>query len=187
MERHRSMQSSPGVVADAVERATGSPLAAKVHITTIADVNEAYALLEAHQLLWDPLIEDGTVPRLLHGDLEPAHILVSEGRLGGLIDFEFPASGDPAEELAGWDRAHGNVLPTAWLLEGYEAVAPPDSTFRLRLALHRVRISFAQLGRKNPLPALLDVVRAKLSRDVLEVRRQLLAGRTAGGLAKGLG
>src|SRR6202044_3006572 len=39
-------------------------------------------------------------PRWLHGDLHPANILVSDGRVSGVIDFGDITSGDPATDLA---------------------------------------------------------------------------------------
>jgi aminoglycoside phosphotransferase (APT) family kinase protein len=39
-------------------------------------------------------------PLWLHGDLHPANILVSDGRVSGVIDFGDITSGDPATDLA---------------------------------------------------------------------------------------
>jgi len=39
-------------------------------------------------------------PRWLHGDLHPANILVSHGRVSGVIDFGDITAGDPATDLA---------------------------------------------------------------------------------------
>jgi aminoglycoside phosphotransferase (APT) family kinase protein len=39
-------------------------------------------------------------PRWLHGDLHPANILVSHGRVSGVIDFGDVTAGDPATDLA---------------------------------------------------------------------------------------
>jgi aminoglycoside phosphotransferase (APT) family kinase protein len=39
-------------------------------------------------------------PRWLHGDLHPANILVSDGRVSGVIDFGDITAGDPATDLA---------------------------------------------------------------------------------------
>jgi aminoglycoside phosphotransferase (APT) family kinase protein len=40
------------------------------------------------------------VRRWLHGDLHPANILVSHGRVSGVIDFGDITAGDPATDLA---------------------------------------------------------------------------------------
>jgi aminoglycoside phosphotransferase (APT) family kinase protein len=42
----------------------------------------------------------GGPPRWLHGDLHPANILVSHGRVSGVIDFGDITAGDPATDLA---------------------------------------------------------------------------------------
>ena len=40
------------------------------------------------------------LPVWLHGDLHPAHILVHQGRVSGVIDFGDITSGDPASDLS---------------------------------------------------------------------------------------
>ncbi len=71
----------------------------------------------------------GFAPCLTHGDLGPAHVLVTpSGDLAGVIDWEELSVGDPA-----WDHA--------WALNGEPAVGervlaayggPPDASFRER-------------------------------------------------------
>jgi aminoglycoside phosphotransferase (APT) family kinase protein len=138
-----------------------------------AQVAEAYHLLETHRPLWEQIRQRGIAPRWLHGDLSPRHIMVSDRRLSGLIDFEFPTGGDPAEELGGWDRAYGEILPVAWLLEGYGAVGSADGTFALRMAMHRVRVCFAHLGRENPPPDLLEKTRAGIGQDLQILQHEM--------------
>jgi aminoglycoside phosphotransferase (APT) family kinase protein len=49
-------------------------------------------------------------PLWLHGDLHPANILHSEGRLSGVIDFGDITAGDPASDLSvAW-----MLLPLEW-------------------------------------------------------------------------
>lgn len=139
------------------------------------EVAEAHELLQTHRPLWD-----GLAPRLLHGDLDPHHIMVSRTRAGdhrvsGFIDFEFPESGDPAADFAYWGL--GEWFPTAWILDGYHAetaLDPQDSTFTLRLQLHRVRHGLIALRwhgtRENPPLDFLELVRASLSRDLRELQ-----------------
>lgn len=42
---------------------------------------------------------DGT-PVWLHGDLHPANVVVADGTLAGVVDFEELGAGDPASDLA---------------------------------------------------------------------------------------
>jgi aminoglycoside phosphotransferase (APT) family kinase protein len=59
-------------------------------------------------------------PRWLHGDLHPANILVSHGRVSGVIDFGDITAGDPATDLA-----------VAWML------LPKEHHAAFRAAYHR--------------------------------------------------
>jgi aminoglycoside phosphotransferase (APT) family kinase protein len=111
------------------------------------EVTEAFHLLQAQASLVEQV-----PPRLLHGDFSPQQIVVSEGQVSGLIDFEFPRSGDPAWEFAYWDFYTGNQpfrgarVPTQWLLEGYRQVASLDAAFDLRIAVWRVALSLELLA-----------------------------------------
>lgn len=106
------------------------------------DVTEASRLLQAY----DSLVAQ-IPPRLLHADFSSQQIMVSEGHVSGLIDFEFPCSGDPAWEFAYWDFYTGNQpfkgprVPTQWLLEGYRQTSSLDATSDLRIAVWRVALS----------------------------------------------
>jgi aminoglycoside phosphotransferase (APT) family kinase protein len=87
-------------------------------------------------------------PRLLHGDLSLNHIMVDSGRISGLIDFEFPNSGDPAMDLAYWgcwDSFKGFSLPVQWIMEGYAQAAPVDESFELRVLASRLQLSLQLL------------------------------------------
>jgi aminoglycoside phosphotransferase (APT) family kinase protein len=66
-------------------------------------------------------------PLWLHGDLHPGNLLVSDGRLAGVIDFGDLTSGDPATDLAvRW------MLPRA-MRERFEAWATGDEPEALRM------------------------------------------------------
>jgi aminoglycoside phosphotransferase (APT) family kinase protein len=66
-------------------------------------------------------------PLWLHGDLHPGNLLVSNGRLAGVIDFGDLTSGDPATDLAvRW------MLPRA-MRERFEAWATGDEPEALRM------------------------------------------------------
>jgi aminoglycoside phosphotransferase (APT) family kinase protein len=66
-------------------------------------------------------------PLWLHGDLHPGNLLVSDGRLAGVIDFGDLTSGDPATDLAvRW------MLPRS-MRERFEAWATGDEPEALRM------------------------------------------------------
>ena len=82
-------------------------------------------------------------PRLLHGDWWLEHIIVHDGRVSGLIDFEFCEGGDPAWEtdwsaefITGWwDAFTGKEsipVPTRPLIDGYRQTGPMEGTFMHR-------------------------------------------------------
>ena len=48
------------------------------------------------------LLYPETTPCLIHNDYGPKHILVHNGRITGIIDFEIARSGDPVREFARW-------------------------------------------------------------------------------------
>lgn len=77
--------------------------------------------------------------RLLHGDFTPLHILVSGDRITGVIDMEHASSGDPLEDLAGWNNWGAQNLPFTMedILEGYEGVNLSTET---EAKLHYFRI-----------------------------------------------
>jgi aminoglycoside phosphotransferase (APT) family kinase protein len=58
-------------------------------------------------------------PRLAHNDLAPQHILVHEGKISGIIDFESAIGADPMMELARWEAKYGQTYPLEKILEGY--------------------------------------------------------------------
>jgi aminoglycoside phosphotransferase (APT) family kinase protein len=108
------------------------------------EVDDARHLLYSHRDLWQDL-----APRLLHGDYSPQHILVREGRVRGIIDPEFPQSGDPAMDLAYWGywgAFHGTSLPLPWLLEGYRRHTPVDAAFEMRIAACRLQLTLDTLS-----------------------------------------
>ena len=102
---------------------------------------------EALQMLEDGASHgDGVAPCLLHGDWKLEHIIVHEGKVSGLIDFEHCEGGDPAREtdwsaeaIAGWwdawDAFTGKPsipVPTKPLIEGYGQTGEIDDTFMQR-------------------------------------------------------
>lgn len=77
---------------------------------------------------------DGEDPPVwLHGDLHPAHVVVSDGALAGVIDFGDMCAGDPAVDLAAARvlgptrhrlRGSDNRRPTSWRADCSSSVKP---------------------------------------------------------------
>lgn len=144
----------------------------------ISEVDEAIALLDAASDLWKSV-----TPRLLHGDFTPQNILVEDGHFQGVIDFEFPMSGDPAWELAMWDyyrqslfhNPTANPLPLEWLLEGYQQISKADEHFAARIIGSRLQLGLDLLNyhgvRDDQDPRFLGLIRASFLRDLAEMRR----------------
>jgi len=61
----------------------------------------------------------GPVGHLLHGKFDPAHVLVDQGEIAGIVDFGDRRSGDPAWDLGGFLVDH--LSDTRFLLAGYDA------------------------------------------------------------------
>jgi hypothetical protein len=51
-------------------------------------------------------------PRFIHGDLNPGNILEIDGKITGLLDFEWSVSGDPI-----WEFAFANTFPNKRYIE----------------------------------------------------------------------
>jgi len=52
-----------------------------------------------------------TEPRLAHNDIQPNHILVKDGKISGLIDFESACGADPILDFVLWDYKYGKEYP----------------------------------------------------------------------------
>ncbi|MEV4252624.1 phosphotransferase [Spirillospora sp. NPDC049652] len=63
-------------------------------------------------------LDTGITDTVVHGDLGPEHVLVSDGRLSGVIDFGDAHAGDPAIDLSwtlhGTPPAFAEALATAY-------------------------------------------------------------------------
>lgn len=73
-------------------------------------------------------------PRLLHRDYRTGNYMVADGRLSGILDWEFAGWGDPREDIgwftarcwrfAGPQREAGGVGELEDFFEGYNSIAP---------------------------------------------------------------
>lgn len=88
-------------------------------------------------------------PHLAHADFSSKHVLVDGDHVSGIIDFEFASSDDAARDLAFWDYQEGPAS-TAFLLEGYRAVADADDTLERRADVLRLLVSLDYLSYHAP-------------------------------------
>jgi aminoglycoside phosphotransferase (APT) family kinase protein len=75
-------------------------------------------------------------PRLCHGDCTATNILVNQGRVAALIDWEWARGGDPATDIAFWAFWQDDVEGIDALLAGYQA--GDSAGFRRRVLAYRV-------------------------------------------------
>jgi aminoglycoside phosphotransferase (APT) family kinase protein len=106
-------------------------------------------------------VEWTKVPRWVHGDLMPANLLVEDGRLTGVIDWEAFGIGDPAVDLAvawntlktdarrvfrrmvqvddaTWTRGRGWALATGLVALPYYIETNPDLAANARFRIAQV-------------------------------------------------
>jgi aminoglycoside phosphotransferase (APT) family kinase protein len=89
-------------------------------LAQLADLIDAGAATR----LWDEALALSAAPEpgvWIHGDLQPANLLVEHGRLSGVIDFDHFGVGDPAVDLiSAW------MLLPEWARPALRAAACPD-------------------------------------------------------------
>ena len=100
---------------------------AGMDLTVLPYVADVYAMLR-----------DGysDLPRLCHGDCATSNILVDQGRVTGLIDWEWAKGGDPASNIAYWAFWQDDSIALDALLAGYQPDEP--ARFRARVLAYRV-------------------------------------------------
>lgn len=140
----------------------------------------AGAELRAVEAWWARLLDDERLrsyePRLRHGDLWYENLLVEDGRLVGVVDWEAAALGDPAEDFAAL-RHLGEPFARTVLAEcGGE---DPDLEYRIERRwelreLHGVRLS-VELGDADELA---DAVRKLRAGPILGSRGAGSGGRS---------
>lgn len=134
---------------------------------------------------------------LVHGDLRTGNYMVQEGRLTGVLDWEFCHWGDPREDI-GWfiarcwrfgndDKVAGGIAKLASLLEGYNAeavhkiAAAELSYFEVLAATRWATISllqgdrFIKSGERSLELALTGLMPPEMEWDALDIIDRLAA------------
>ena len=111
------------------------------------DQDEHTRFLDFYDERWDAVGHE-VQPRLLHLDLWSANILVQDGRISGILDFDRGMYGDPELEFAVLDT-YGNTTPR--FFEGYGESRPRGAAARTRRNLYLVyeiiKYAFIRLAR----------------------------------------
>lgn len=106
-------------------------------------------LADEVRAVWDEAVaapEWEGPPLWVHGDLHPANVVVSDGTLSGVIDFDAVFAGDPAWDLA----AAWVVLPADAVSPFFDAYAQADEgTIRRARGLAALKSLFLMLMGQN--------------------------------------
>lgn len=105
-----------------------------VDITKL-QLKKVYQILEKNSSVFNTVN-----PHLLHGDYGPKHILINNGRISGIIDFENAKSGDPVYDFSWWSYFYGKRLLIERLISGYQKVSNLPDNYELHLRLGRLRL-----------------------------------------------
>src|SRR5438270_6012207 len=91
---------------------------------------------------------------LAHGDWLPKHLLIDDGAIVGVIDWEFAGPASPAFDLARWEVSAGDRLHhrSDLLRRGYARVPDPDSADAGWVPAFAIDWALEKLGWKNSAP-----------------------------------
>lgn len=96
-------------------------------------------LQTAYRVLESEAAKHGeTSSSLLHNDLSPSHIIVKDGNVSGLIDFESACAGDPIMEFALWDFKLNSDYPTKYIMDGYGTLDTFSREFASEMSFWKV-------------------------------------------------
>src|SRR5919202_41824 len=91
---------------------------------------------------------------LAHGDWLPKHLLIDDGAIVGVIDWEGAGPASPAFDFAMWEVSAGDALHdrSDLLRRGYARVTEPDSAAAGWVPAFAIDWALEVLGWKNPAP-----------------------------------
>ena len=117
---------------------------------------EAAAVVERGAELLRDEVMTRPAPRLYlaHGDWLPKHLLIDDGAIVSVIDWEFAGPASPAFDLARWEVSAGDGLHdrSDLLRGGYARVADPDAADAGWVPAFAIDWALDVLGWKNPAP-----------------------------------
>lgn len=91
---------------------------------------------------------------LAHGDWLPKHLMVDDGAIVGVIDWEFAGPASPALDLARWELSAGDELQdrSDLLRRGYARIADPEAAAAGWVPAFAIDWALEILGWANPAP-----------------------------------
>lgn len=94
-----------------------------------------------------PYLEQVTSSVITHRDAHPGNVLQADGRLTGLIDFEWWMAADPASDFAITDQweAYGEGCEAA-IYDGYTAIRPLDAGHHLKARAYTALRHFDEIA-----------------------------------------
>ncbi len=114
---------------------------------------EAAVVERGADFLRQQLTTRGAPPvSLVHGDFCPKNLLIHDGAVAGIIDWEFAGRTAPAYDFAQWEVDAGDVLQDRLDLvrRGYARIADPESAEAGWTPAFAVDWALEKLGWKNP-------------------------------------
>lgn len=89
---------------------------------------------------------------LVQGDFCPKNILIHDGTVTGVVDWEFAGSASPAYDFAQWEADAGDPLDDRLDLvrRGYTRIADPESAAAGWIPAFAIDWTLEKLGWKNP-------------------------------------
>lgn len=109
-------------------------------IVPSASIDAGLDILRSHTDLYK-----WNTPVLNHGDFLPAHILVENGRITGVIDMQQCSGNHPIFDFAWWEAEDADKVPTRSILDNYPHKEWFGDKFELLLNLTMVRHSLWML------------------------------------------
>jgi aminoglycoside phosphotransferase (APT) family kinase protein len=127
-------------------------------------ITRAFEIMESGASSY-PSIE----PKLIHKDFEPKHLLVENGIISGVIDFEMAEGGDPILDLARWHFFYkDSSYDVEEVIKGYSNKEIFTGDFSKRFNLWRIYTGIGYLAfqfqEKNQ--ALIEFAKAEITSDV---------------------
>jgi aminoglycoside phosphotransferase (APT) family kinase protein len=105
----------------------------------------------AHELVAALATRDARAPALLHGDFVSDQVLIADGAVAALLDFEHPRGGDPMWDLAYWSYNNRHPDTLRLIADGYTAGAGLSADEERRVIEHRLGLSLDWLYRSEDL------------------------------------
>jgi aminoglycoside phosphotransferase (APT) family kinase protein len=100
---------------------------------------DSSVLQRAEQVLKrsEPLLKNITVGALVHADYHAENLLVADGHIMAVIDFEHAKAADPAWDFRIYEQWEDECPGfRAWLYAGYQQIRPLDTTHATRVRLY---------------------------------------------------